>query len=292
MNPRREAPWIPRRLDKCVREASGASLAGVRRAWAEGRIRVHPAGSDAGKQALELNHLIYEGDAVELDGKRLSARTEHFTAMLNKPPAVTSSAKDPLGQADLGPWLAQMPPGAFAVGRLDRETTGLLLFSTDGEFADAVLQPARHTDKKYWLWLDEELSPNDPRLRAMTQPGLGFDCAKHAELLHQGKDHAEVELTLDQGKHHQIRRLCRAVGLRLVHLHRRSVGPITLGGLAPGDFRPLLAAEVADLWVAVGGHERIREGQIAALARHARAARDAGRPDARLEAWLEGITAH
>jgi 23S rRNA pseudouridine2605 synthase len=234
-----------------------------------------------------LNHLVHEGDAVELDGIRLLERTAHCTAKLNKPAAVTSTAKDPLGQADLTPWLAHMPPGMFPVGRLDRETTGLLLFTTDGELADALLQPKGHVDKKYWLWLNDELTPHDARLLAMTQPSADFDCAKHVELLRHTPDHSELELTLDQGKHHQIRRLCRALGLRLLHLHRHSIGPICLGDLALGESRPLGEAESSALWAAVGGHERIRAAQIAALIRHATQAREKGQPDARLDAWLE-----
>jgi 23S rRNA pseudouridine2605 synthase len=278
--------WIPRRLDKFVREASGLPLVGIREAWSQGRIRLHAAPADSARPVLGLNHLVYEGDAVELDGVGLCLRSEQRAAMLNKPPAVTSTARDPLGQSDLTPWLARLP-GMFPVGRLDRETTGLLIFTTDGELADVVLQPATHVDKKYWLWLNEELSPDDPRLRAMTQPSSDFDCAKHVELLHHTPDHAQLELTLDQGKHRQIRRLCRALGLRLLHLHRRSFGPLSLGDLALGEARPLTEAELSALWAAVGGHERVRAAQVSALLRHAAQARQRGQPDTRLEAWLE-----
>jgi 23S rRNA pseudouridine2605 synthase len=286
MNP--TGAWIPRRLDKFAREASKLSLAAIRQAWTEGRIRVHAACADGARPVSGLNYLVHEGDVVELDGRRLFLRSAHAVAKLNKPPAVTSTAKDPLGQSDLTPWLVLMPPGMFPVGRLDRETTGLLLFTTDGELADALLQPAGHIDKKYWLWLNEELTPDDARLLAMTQPSADFDCAKAVELLRHTSDHAELELTLDQGKHRQIRRLCRALGLRLLHLHRRSIGPIGLDGLALGEFRALGEAEVSALWAAVGGRERIRAAQVAALIRHAARARQKGQPDARLEAWLEG----
>jgi len=236
---------------------------------------------------LGLHYLVHEGDAVELDGALLWPRSEHCTAMLNKPAAVTSTAKDPLGQSDLTPWLAQMPRGMFPVGRLDRETTGLLLFTTDGDLAEAVLQPKGHVDKKYWLWLNEELTPTDPRLLAMTQPNPHFDCAKHVELSSSTPDHAQLEVTLDQGKHHQIRRLCRALGLRLLHLHRRSIGPLSLDGLELGESRPLAPTELALLWAAAGGSERIRAAQLAALRRHAAQAREREQPDVRLDAWLE-----
>ncbi len=264
------------------------SLGGIRQAWSEGRIRVRVDGTLGGAAGVrELNHLVHEGDVVELDGAPLKQRASNYSAVLNKPAAVTSSARDPLGQEDLSPWLSRMPGGAFPVGRLDRETTGLLLFTTDGDLADAVLQPLRHTDKVYWLWLDEELAHDDPRLRAMVQPSPHFDCAKHVAIRHRSAHHVELELTLDQGKHHQIRRLCRALRLRLVHLHRRSIGPITLGDLPIGDLRPLEPHEVLALWGAVGGRERVCHAQIAALRRHAEKARRASRPDARLEAWLD-----
>jgi 23S rRNA pseudouridine2605 synthase len=281
-----ETAWLPRRLDKFVREASDLPLGGVREAWSERRIRVLAASSGEARAVLGLNYLVHDDDVVELDGARLHLRSEHHAAKLNKPPAVTSTLRDPLGQSDLTPWLAGMPPGMFPVGRLDRETTGLLLFTTDGELADVMLQPASHIDKKYWLWLNEELTPHDPRLRAMTQPSPDFDCAKHVELLTHTPDHSELELTLDQGKHRQIRRLCRALGLRLLHLHRVSIGPISLDGLAAGEACPLAAAEVAALWAAVGGRERVRAAQVAALLRHADQARRLGQPDVRLDAWL------
>lgn len=282
---------LPRRLDKFVREASPLSLAGVRRAWAEGRLRVHPAEPTGHEHApsgpvRDLNQLIYPDDRVELDGQLLSPRREHYTAKLNKAKGVTSTARDPSGNADLQPWLAQMPRGTFAVGRLDRDTTGLLLFTSDGELADALLQPERHVDKKYWLWLDEELADDDPRWAALVRADPRYHPAKHAALLHRSPDHVELELTLDQGKHRQIRRLCQALGLRLAHLHRRSVGPIALGDLALGQARPLTPEELDTLWAAVGGRERIQRAQRAALERHAQRARRDGTPDLRLEAWL------
>jgi hypothetical protein len=138
--------------------------------------------------------------------------------------------------------------------------------------------------------LDEELNPRDPRVLAMTQPNPAFDCAKHVELLHHTADHAELELTLDQGKHRQIRRLCRASGCGSCTCigapSARSCSTIYLL-----EMFALTETEVSALWMAVGGRERIRDGQIAALARHARQARHESRPDVRLEAWLESEAA-
>ena len=278
---------LPRRLDKFIRDASSLSHQAIRRAWAEGRIAVFPGVPGVAlRPGVDLNQLIYAEDEVQLDGQRLSLRTEHFSAKLNKPSGVTSTARDPHGGADLRPWLEQMPDGAFAVGRLDRETTGLLLLTNDGELADAILQPVRHVDKTYWLWLDDELDDGDPRWAAMTQPSPHYDAAKRVKLLHRSPDHIEIEMTLDQGKHRQIRKLCRALGLHLQHLHRRAIGPIALDGQPVGDCVPLTPVEVDALWASVGGRERTWRAQRAALRRQAQKARDRNHPDPRLEDWL------
>lgn len=278
---------LPRRLDKFVRDASGLSYKAIRRAWEAGRVRVLPGVSGVTlRPGLDLNQLVYAEDEVQLDGQRLLLRTEHHTAKLNKPSGVTSTTRDPLGGPDLRPWL-EPRPGTFAVGRLDRETTGLLLLSTDGELADALLQPARHVDKKYWLWLDDELADGDPRWAAMTEPSPLYDAAKHVRLLHRSPDHVEIEMTLDQGKHRQIRKLCRALGLHLQHLHRRSIGPIELGELPVGECVPLTPVEVEALWASVGGRERTWRAQRVALERQAQKACAQQHPDPRLEDWLQ-----
>ena len=120
----------------------------------------------------------------------------------------------------------------------------------------------------------------------MTQPSPLYDAAKHVKLLHRSPDHIEIEMTLDQGKHRQIRKLCRALGLHLQHLHRRSIGPIALGGQPVGDCVPLTSLEVDALWASVGGRERTWRAQRAALQRQAQKARDKNLPDPRLEDWL------
>lgn len=93
---------------------------------------------------------------------------DHRTYLLNKPKNVTSTARDPDRKRDVSEWLTAMAPGAFPVGRLDRETTGALLFTTDGDLATAILRPDHQTRKTYWLWLNEYLLPSDTRLEGFT----------------------------------------------------------------------------------------------------------------------------
>jgi pseudouridine synthase len=198
---------------------------------------------------------------------------------------------DPDGKSDLSPYLREMPRGCFPVGRLDRETSGLLLFTSDGDLANAVLRPDHETTKTYWLWLDDVLEPDDPRL-ARLQAGVEHDgqllCAKHVRISARSEYATELELILTQGKKRQIRHMCRVLDLHLQHLHRSRIGSLSDAGLALGHWRLLSPDEVDALWLAVGGKARLRQRKVLALFRLARAAREAGAPHLRLEAWLAG----
>jgi pseudouridine synthase len=247
--------------------------------------------NSAEARLLPLDTLVYEDDRVLLDGATLEPGPAPVYAILNKPKYVTSTASDPEGKSDLSPYLRAMPPGCFAVGRLDRETTGLLLFTSDGDLANAVLRPDHQTTKDYWLWLDDALADDDPRLTQLLSgvPHNGqLLCAQSLRVLARSEHATELELTLTHGKKRQIRHMCRALELHLVHLHRRRIGPLTDTDLSLGSWRRLSSTEVEGLWQAVGGRDSLRQRKIRALARLASEARAAGSPNERLEAWLRG----
>lgn len=275
--------FVPRRLDKFLRDSTPLSVAEVRDALVAGRVTLD------GSTNVEADRLVFERDDVRLDGAPLAPQSEHFHAMFHKPGSVTSTSRDPERKADLARWLEEMPAGVFPIGRLDRATTGLLLFTSDGDLANAILQPGHHTEKVYWLWLDEAVSDDDPRWSQMCE---GVDVGDErlsvasASIQNRTPDFTELLVRLCEGKNRQIRRLCRALDFRLVGLHRRSVGPIEIGELPMGAWRPLTTQEVESLWNATGGRERVRLRKIAALTRQAMAAKSAGRPEARLDEWL------
>jgi len=280
---------LPRRLRKRVAEQLDSSLQGVDEYWHAGRLRVITCECDEAR-LLPLETLLFEDDTVLFDGVALRhARTPTY-ALLNKPKHVTSTARDPDGKRDLSQYLRAMPTGCFAVGRLDRETTGLLLFTNDGDLANAVLRPDHETTKSYWLWLDEVLRDDDPRLETLLT-GVDHDgerlTAKSVRVLARSGYATELELTLTQGRNRQVRHMCRALDLHLVHLHRSRIGPLADAQLALGNWRLLDGAEVEALWQAVGGREQLRRRKVAALMRHANAARSAGAPLLRLEQWLQ-----
>ncbi len=185
-----------------------------------------------------------------------------------------------------------MPVGVFPVGRLDRETSGALLFTDDGDFSNAILQPEHHTYKLYWLWVDEHLIDDDRRLLSLVSgvrrdKGSELLRAVSATLQHRTLDYTELHVTLDEGKNRHIRKMCNLLGLRLLQLHRKAVGSLHIEHLAVGHWRALDTREVEQLWSSCGGIARVNRTKITALTQIARLAREAGKSNQRLEKWLE-----
>ncbi len=279
---------LPRRLRKRAAQQLSLSLPSVDAHWQAGRLSVSTP-EDPRPRVVPLATLLFPEDRLLCDDVPLSAEPRLVYALLNKPKHMTSTAADPDGERDLSSYLAALPPGCFAVGRLDRETTGLLLFTNDGDLASAVLRPDQHTSKTYWLWLDDVLADDDPRLARLVA-GVPHNgevlTACDARVLSRNDYATELELTLTQGRKRQIRHMCRVLDLHLVHLHRRRIGPLADLELELGGIRYLESNEVEALWSALGGREALRARKVAALERQAQAARDSGSPELRLERWL------
>jgi 23S rRNA pseudouridine2605 synthase len=210
--------------------------------------------------------------------------------LLNKPTKVTCTARDPKGKRDLSEWLAQLPPGVFPVGRLDRDTTGALLFTNDGDLATALLQPSHETTKRYWLWLNETLAEGDSKLERFREGvslPLGDLRAKSVTIHETTPDYTVIHVELNEGKNRQIRRMCRALDLRLLHLHRDSIASIKLLDLALSEMRRLSDSEAEELWESAGGRRKVESSQHNALSAQAARARSLGFPLFRLENWLK-----
>lgn len=283
--------FIPRRLDKYLRDSTALSVVEIRCACAAGRVTVCAPGSDVYlRSAADL--LIFEDDSVAFDGDVVRSRGQQHYLVMNKPRQVTATANDPDGKADLSAWLRQMPRGVFPVGRLDRETSGALLCTDDGDFANAILQPDHHTNKLYWLWLNEHLADDDPRLLSLVS---GVQLNEDSELLravcasvfNRTEDYTELHVTLDEGKNRHIRKMCNLLGLRLIQLHRKAIGSLCIDGLAMGQWRALSPSEVEGLWSSCGGSARVTRNKIRALTQMAKSGRDSGKTNGRLEQWLE-----
>ena len=276
---------VPMRLQKFLARAGAASRRGSENLMTAGRVTVN------GRVVTELGSKVDPRvDEVAVDGRIVRLGAGPVTIMLHKPSGYVTTMSDPFGRptvAELVPTADH--PGLFPIGRLDADTTGLLLFSTDGELGNGLLHPRHHVGKRY-LALVEGI-PTDAELErlsrgielddGMTAPaeaslvrGLARDRAlgmleappavparerdgsrvspqRRAILEGRGRRRAIVRIVLHEGRKRQVKRMLAAVGHPVLALHRDSFGPVSLGGLPRGSWRELSADEVAALHASV-----------------------------------------
>ena len=186
-------------------------------------------------------------DEVAVDGKVVRLSDEPVTLMLHKPAGVITTMKaqsDKPIVADLVP--VDEYPGLYPIGRLDADTTGLLLFSTDGELGNLLLHPRHHVAKTYLARLKKPLE--DDAVQQLRE-GVELDDgpAQPADVAFADKERKLVRITIREGRYHQVKRMFDTVGDPVVSLHRESFGTVRLGKLKPGQWRELNASEVDKL---------------------------------------------
>ncbi len=232
------------RLQKFLARAGVASRRSSEKMISAGRIAVN------GAVVTELGTKVDPAyDEVLLDGAPIRLPESKHTIMLNKPAGCLTTMSDPQGRpcvADLVP--AAEFPGLYPIGRLDSDTTGLLLFSTDGELGHALLHPSHHVSKTYRARVKGVPSEKDlERLEEGVLLEDGMTAPAKASLVGAKKTDATIELTIHEGRKRQVKRMCEAIGHPVLELHRLSFGPLGLGSLAEGQWRELSPKEVACL---------------------------------------------
>jgi pseudouridine synthase len=182
-------------------------------------------------------------DTITLNGE---ARTEGLFVyyLLHKPKNVISTTSDELGREDVTS-LIQTNREIFPVGRLDKDTTGIILLTDDGELAHQLTHPRYHVPKTYHLTIkgnvtDEQLQT----LRTGVELNDGKTLSAEVGLLSSENEQTMLEMTIIEGRNRQIRRMCGVVGINLVELHRVSFGSITLSDMTEKDYRELTADEI------------------------------------------------
>ena len=232
------------RLQKFLARAGVASRRASEKLIEAGRISVN------GQVVTELGTKVDpEADEVRLDGAPVRKAAEAVTLMLNKPAGYLTSMKDPQGR----PCVAQLVPldefpALYPLGRLDYDTTGLLLFSTDGELGNAVLHPSHHVDKTYRALVKGKPSEAAlDRLRSGVVLDDGPTQPAEVRLAGRKGKNAYVEIIIHEGRKRQVKRMCEAIGHPVLQLHRSSFGPLELGDLPEGKYRVLSEQEVAAL---------------------------------------------
>jgi len=229
------------RLDKVLASTGRWTRKEGKELIRQGRVWVDGAPARAPEDKLDP-----ERAGLQVDGQAVDCAPFVYL-MMNKPAGLLSATEDPRQRTvlDLLPEPLRRR-GLFPVGRLDKDTTGLLLLTDDGVLAHALLSPRRHVDKTYYVEVDGTLDEGDVRAFAagMTLGG-GLRCLP-AELKPTAPDRGFV--TLREGKYHQIKRMCAARGKPVLHLERVTFGPLGLDPrLDPGTWRPLRPEEVAAL---------------------------------------------
>ena len=240
------------RLQRFLARAGVASRRSSEAMMLDGRITVN--GHVANKLGMKINT---EADVVCVDGKRVCAVKDETYIMLNKPLDCLTTMHDPQGRrcvADILP-IGEFP-GLFPVGRLDRNTTGLLLFTTNGDMGNALLHPSHHVLKVY----EVRVSPTPSRHKVhMLRGGVKIESGKgkqvvthpaEVELLEAGQT-ALLRIGIREGINRQVRKMCAAIGCEVITLHRRAFGPLTLQDLPLGTHRPLTDSEIDALKAAV-----------------------------------------
>lgn len=186
-------------------------------------------------------------DRIEIDGALLD-KAPAIYLMMNKPRGVVTTASDEKGRKTVYDWLDPALPWVGPIGRLDKASEGLLLLTNDSEWAARITDPVSHLDKKYHVQVnciaDVALLAKICRAGDLVQKGVPDALhAKAARILRHGEKNSWLEITLDEGKNRQIRRMLETLSVEVLRLIRVSIGPLELGELPKGAFRYLTSGE-------------------------------------------------
>ena len=231
------------RLDKFLANAGAGTRSQVKGFLKKGLVTVNgePARKPEQKISPETDLIVFQGTVLSY--------TEFYYYMLNKPSGYVSATDDNTAPTVLSLLKGAPGKGLFPVGRLDKDTEGLLLITNDGALAHRLLSPRHHVDKTYFVRADGAVTEDDcSRLEAGVDIGEDrLTLPARAALLSSGPV-SEVELTIHEGKFHQVKRMFQAVGKPVLYLRRLSMGSLTLDEtLPPGQYRPLREEEIAAL---------------------------------------------
>jgi 23S rRNA pseudouridine2605 synthase len=224
------------RLNAYLARAGIASRRGSDDLIKAGRVRVNDAPG-------QLNTYVHAGDRVEVDGQPVTAQSLRYV-LLHKPAGTVTTARDPQGRPTVVELVEGIPERVVPVGRLDADTTGALLLTNDGPLAHRLAHPRYGVEKVYEV--DVEGEPDDPALQQLAN-GVELDDGRTAPANVRRLGPAKLELTLHEGRKHQVKRMCEAVGHPVVRLHRSRYAGLTVEGLAPGRWRELDQTEVKEL---------------------------------------------
>ena len=230
------------RLDKFLCEMGIGTRSEVKAYLKKGQVSVN--GEVIKKPETKIDENI---DSICFQGQELVFEAVQYF-LLNKPAGCVTATRDNLSETVMSFLPENRRDDLFPVGRLDKDTEGLLLITNDGQLAHELLSPKKHVDKTYFAVIDGEVKEEHKQLflsgldigdETLTMPAK-------LEILKSGET-SEIELTIQEGRFHQVKRMFEAVGTKVTYLKRISMGPLTLGNLQPGEVRVLTEEELEQL---------------------------------------------
>ena len=236
------------RLQKFMAESGVASRRKSEELIAAGKVKVN------GKTACVGDKVNPKTDKVVVAGKKLSAPKENVYIMLNKPRGFITTMSDEMDRKCVAELVSDIDARIYPVGRLDRESEGLLLMTNDGEFANALTHPSMHVPKTYRV----------TEQRAALENGVEIDgkmtLPSEVRVVSREEGRVVIELTIFEGRNRQIRKMCESLGLEVARLKRIKIGSVKLGMLKTGDYRHLTPDEVHALMTSAEQSGNLRRG--------------------------------
>ncbi len=186
-------------------------------------------------------------DIIAIEGERVhfKKKVDRVYVMLNKPRGYVTTMNDELGRKCTAQLCSGTPAKVYPVGRLDKDSEGLLLMTNDGNFANSIMHPSSHISKTYRVTVRPDI--NDEQLISLSA-GVVIDGKRtmpaQVHVISKENGRVVLQMSIKEGKNRQIRKMCEAVGLEVARLKRTNVGPLKLGMLKPGDWRELAPSEL------------------------------------------------
>lgn len=226
------------RINKYIASAGVCSRRKADELIAQGKVKVN------GAVLTEPGYDVQEDDLVMVNGHYIEGSDKMVYYALNKPAGYVTTTSDEFDRPTVMELLSEITTRVFPVGRLDYETTGLLLLTNDGNLANHITHPSKKVYKTYLAEIDGEISLHEAEiLRRGVDIGGYTTKPAIVNILKQGS-HSKVEIKISEGKNRQVRKMFKAIGYTVVALQRVSIGNIQLGHLHEGHYRKLTKEEV------------------------------------------------
>lgn len=227
------------RINKFMAECGVASRRACDEMILEGRVKVN--GKKIDTPGLEINEF---NDAVTLDGRRITLVSKKYYIMLHKPKGYVTTVKDDKGRKTVME-LIKIRSWLYPVGRLDYDTEGLLLLTNDGQLAYALTHPSHEVPKTYIAKIKGKISDTEVRqLRKGVEIDGKMTLPAVVKIIETDDEFSRVEVTIKEGRNHQIKKMFEVVGKEVVFLKRTAIGPLKLGGLGRGEYKNLTSKEI------------------------------------------------